>query len=249
MEPMSVIDVDKLLQEISAETPCGADLGYDPTFQELIRAAQGRPERRMGDSIAPAEEPDWGQVRKLALSLLARSKDLRVALYLTRALLDTHGYAWHQNNVNGTGAFKFVEHQPGAFVDGQAFQGFAPETDISAEILVVGQAHDGVGQGGLARPGDPGNAAEGAHRNGDVDLTQVVVGDPPELEPLPISGHGAALWHTSRSFESLGCHRAAHRGQLPLSDDSPAVLPAARTDIDDMVSRSNRVCIVIDDQD
>lgn len=93
MEPMSVIDVDKLLQEISAEAPCGADLVYDPTFQEMIRAAQGRPERRMGDSIAPAEEPDWGQVRKLALSLLARSKDLRVALYLTRALLNTHGYA------------------------------------------------------------------------------------------------------------------------------------------------------------
>ncbi len=32
--------------------------------------------------------------------------------------LDTHGYTWHQKNVNGTGAFKFVQHQKGAFVEG-----------------------------------------------------------------------------------------------------------------------------------
>ena len=28
--------------------------------------------------------------------------------------------SWHQKNINGTGAFTFVEHQPGAFVKGQA---------------------------------------------------------------------------------------------------------------------------------
>ena len=33
--------------------------------------------------------------------------------------LDTHGYSWHKNNVNGTGAFQFVQHQPGAFVEGK----------------------------------------------------------------------------------------------------------------------------------
>jgi peptide/nickel transport system substrate-binding protein len=32
--------------------------------------------------------------------------------------IDAHGYAWHKKNVNGTGAFKFVQHQPGAFVEG-----------------------------------------------------------------------------------------------------------------------------------
>ncbi len=32
--------------------------------------------------------------------------------------LDTHGYNWHKKNINGTGAFKFVQHQPGAFVEG-----------------------------------------------------------------------------------------------------------------------------------
>ena len=32
--------------------------------------------------------------------------------------LEAHGFDWHKDNVNGTGPFKFVEHQPGAFVDG-----------------------------------------------------------------------------------------------------------------------------------
>jgi len=38
--------------------------------------------------------------------------------------LDEHGYSWHQKNINGTGAFKFVEHQPGAFVEGARFDKF-----------------------------------------------------------------------------------------------------------------------------
>ena len=32
--------------------------------------------------------------------------------------LEEHGYEWHKDNVNGTGPFKFVQHQPGAFVEG-----------------------------------------------------------------------------------------------------------------------------------
>jgi peptide/nickel transport system substrate-binding protein len=33
--------------------------------------------------------------------------------------LDAHGYDWHTKNVNGTGPFIFVQHQPGAFVEGK----------------------------------------------------------------------------------------------------------------------------------
>ena len=32
--------------------------------------------------------------------------------------LDAHGMEWHKANVNGTGPFKFVQYQPGAFVEG-----------------------------------------------------------------------------------------------------------------------------------
>ena len=35
--------------------------------------------------------------------------------------LDTHGFTWHQKNINGSGAFKFVQHQRGAFVEGAKY--------------------------------------------------------------------------------------------------------------------------------
>jgi len=38
--------------------------------------------------------------------------------------LDTHGYKWHQKNINGTGAFTFVQHQPGAFVEGKRYANY-----------------------------------------------------------------------------------------------------------------------------
>jgi peptide/nickel transport system substrate-binding protein len=33
--------------------------------------------------------------------------------------LDEHGYSWHKTHINGTGAFVFVQEQPGAFVEGK----------------------------------------------------------------------------------------------------------------------------------
>ena len=35
-----------------------------------------------------------------------------------------YGMKWHQTNVNGTGAFRFVQHQPGAFVEGARYDGY-----------------------------------------------------------------------------------------------------------------------------
>jgi len=36
----------------------------------------------------------------------------------SKADLDEHGYTWHTKNVNGSGAFKFVQEQKGSFVEG-----------------------------------------------------------------------------------------------------------------------------------
>ncbi len=38
--------------------------------------------------------------------------------------LDENGYKWHQKNINGTGPFRFVQHQPGAFVEGKRYEGY-----------------------------------------------------------------------------------------------------------------------------
>ena len=88
---MSDFDLDILLQPVSAESPAGDDLEYDSDFLAMVQAAEGMPERRMGDSLVPAEEPDWRHVHTLAVALLKRSKDLRPAVFLTRALLQTRG--------------------------------------------------------------------------------------------------------------------------------------------------------------
>jgi len=88
---MSAIDVEKLLQPLSDDAPCGDNLEYDPAFGELEREAQGRAEQQIGDNTIAAEPPKWSSVRSKALELLGRTKDMRVALLLGRATLHTDG--------------------------------------------------------------------------------------------------------------------------------------------------------------
>src|ERR1700722_14726069 len=79
------IDVAALLAPVSEEAPCGEAVEYDAQFNELETLARGTPEQEVGDTIIPAEEPDWREVARIAQELAARSKDLRVALYVGRA--------------------------------------------------------------------------------------------------------------------------------------------------------------------
>lgn len=90
---MSVIDINGLLSEVSPDSPCGDNLEYDPAFVELERDARGKEEQSLGDSTVAAEPPDWREVRKIATDLFGRTRDLRVAVYLTRSLLNMEGIA------------------------------------------------------------------------------------------------------------------------------------------------------------
>lgn len=90
---MPSIDVDSLLQPVTEGAPVGEDLEYDPAYMAAFRAAEGTPERQMGGTLVAGEEPDWRAVGKAAAELLSRTKDLRVAVLLTRALLRTQGLA------------------------------------------------------------------------------------------------------------------------------------------------------------
>lgn len=87
---MSIVDVDVLLQEVDAGMPCGPNLEYDPLFLELEQNALGKPEVQYGSTIVPAVPPEWKLVKKQALELLGRSRDLRVAVPLLRAMLALH---------------------------------------------------------------------------------------------------------------------------------------------------------------
>ena len=81
---MPALDLESLLAPLPGDAPCGPNLEYDPAFQALEEAAAGKPERQY-DKVYPAEPPDWPAVRELALGLAARTRDLRVAVWLARS--------------------------------------------------------------------------------------------------------------------------------------------------------------------
>lgn len=87
------MDVPLLLTAVSATSPCGEDMEYDADFLHLERAAKGQPERSMGDSILPAEPPEWRSIQQQSLDLLQRSKDLRITHFLLQSSLALQGVA------------------------------------------------------------------------------------------------------------------------------------------------------------
>ena len=87
---MSLI-ADHLLREISPDAACGENLEYDPEFVALVAAATPTPQRAIGNTVVAGEGPDWQSVADRARVFLERSKDLRVAIYLLRALLNIEG--------------------------------------------------------------------------------------------------------------------------------------------------------------
>jgi type VI secretion system protein ImpA len=88
-----VVDRAVLLRPTDEVPPCGPNLEHDLAFFALEEAAKGKPEQRLGDVIRPAEDPSWSVVAETAQALLLKSKDLRVAVHLTRALIHTEGLA------------------------------------------------------------------------------------------------------------------------------------------------------------
>lgn len=89
---MGLINTEQLLAPLPGANPSGSNLEYDSDFTALERAAQGRPEQRMGNAIVPAEPPDWAAVLERCVALLGRTRDLRVGVQLAIALLHRGGF-------------------------------------------------------------------------------------------------------------------------------------------------------------
>ena len=95
-----MLPVAELTAPLSDAVPCGANLEYDPAYQALFAALQGKPERAYGDKIYPVELPDWRAVHEQALELAARTRDLRVLVVLARASARQHGLAAYADALN-----------------------------------------------------------------------------------------------------------------------------------------------------
>ncbi|MCB1363805.1 MAG: type VI secretion system protein TssA [Rhodobacteraceae bacterium] len=85
------MDLAVLLQSKGDDSPSGENLEYDPAFTAMQLAAQPGEERQIGDEITAAADPDYGEVLRTAQAILERSHDLRAAVFLADAILQSDG--------------------------------------------------------------------------------------------------------------------------------------------------------------
>ncbi|WP_077035861.1 type VI secretion system protein TssA [Pelomonas sp. KK5] len=84
---METLAIDAWLEPLAGET-CGPDLEYDPDFMTLDAASKGKEADQFGGA---AEPPQWPMVREVTEGLMGRTRDLRVAMYWARAVLNLEG--------------------------------------------------------------------------------------------------------------------------------------------------------------
>jgi type VI secretion system protein ImpA len=90
-----MINVKELLAPVSPENPAGEDIAYDTAMQALEKALEGKPETQ----FSPAEEPNWKDILQLSTDLAKRSKNLRVTMILTLALLKSEGLTGFRDGI------------------------------------------------------------------------------------------------------------------------------------------------------
>ena len=94
------------------------------SLDKIIFPPEGVPSSRKAwyTQVASIEAPETYKVvvkMKRPLSAILPALASPFNFIYSKKDLDTHGYDWHKSHVNGSGAFKFVQHQPGAFVEGK----------------------------------------------------------------------------------------------------------------------------------
>jgi type VI secretion system protein ImpA len=80
-----MIDTGALAVVLEGEDPAGQNLEYDPLYLEMDSLAAEVPDSLMGESKIEGRGPDWKKLGKNCLELWAKTRDLRVAVYLTIA--------------------------------------------------------------------------------------------------------------------------------------------------------------------
>jgi type VI secretion system protein ImpA len=78
-------EIESLIEAVSAEAPCGADLEYTPALAGLDAY------RLFGSDTPLAADTDWRAIRDQSLAALAQSHDLRLLAHLAAALVRIEG--------------------------------------------------------------------------------------------------------------------------------------------------------------
>ena len=84
-----------LLVPLSADTPTGPDLSFSPEFDQIAELRRfDDPTLDQGEWVRDIKAADWPAVARLCGDLLStRTKDLRLAGWMTEALAHTRGFA------------------------------------------------------------------------------------------------------------------------------------------------------------
>ena len=92
---MAILPLDRLLAPLPGEAPCGEDLLYSPEFDRIQEARRfDDPSLDLGEWVTDIKEADWRAVIDIASGLLReRTKDLRLAVWLTEALSKAHDFS------------------------------------------------------------------------------------------------------------------------------------------------------------
>ena len=99
------------------------------TYQKIIFPKKGVPSARkaffkMVDSVSASGDFKVGFKLKFPSGAFIPAVATPFNIVYSKADLDKNGFSWHKKNINGTGAFSFVQHQPGSFVEGKKYAGY-----------------------------------------------------------------------------------------------------------------------------
>jgi len=102
------------------------------TYDKIIFPPEGIPSARkaffkMVDSVEAPDDTTVVFNLKFPSGAFIPAVATPFNIVVSKKDLDEHGYNWHTKNINGTGAFKFVEHQPGSFVSGERYDDYHHE--------------------------------------------------------------------------------------------------------------------------
>jgi type VI secretion system protein ImpA len=87
---------DELLAPVDEVAPAGADPALsDPLFQAVVQAARGHTDYQFDgkNEVEFYRPPNWSEVKRQVLDCLGRSRDIRLAIILVRALTAEAGPA------------------------------------------------------------------------------------------------------------------------------------------------------------
>ncbi|HLH38679.1 MAG TPA: type VI secretion system protein TssA [Bryobacteraceae bacterium] len=88
------LNLEELLAPIPGDNPSGADLRYEPIYDEIKEARRQEDEAPQGHWEHARKTADWPLVFRLCSNVVAKqSKDLQIAAWLLEAALKQEGYA------------------------------------------------------------------------------------------------------------------------------------------------------------